>query len=184
MSQVPSVFATVLVMSLNIIANLALTGAGQIQDLVNLASQPASIGQGPLPSLLSSYSYGTGPQEVDAFYSATRTVAATSFDLINLTSGITALGNTFALSAIKMLLLAIVAPDGVQKLRVGPQGQTDANQLWFGGTGATDYDEFFTYRIYDSPFAGLPVASGSTDVLPVYNPGASAVTYGIWVLGV
>lgn len=171
-------------MGLNIVANLSLTGAGLLSDLVSLASQPANIGQGPLPSLLSAYTYGTGPFQVDAFYVATRTVAATSFDLINMTSGLTGLGNTFALSALKMLLIGIVAPDGVMKLRVGPQAQTHANQLWFGSTGATSYDEFFTYRLYDNPYAGLPVSAGASDVLPVYNPGANPVTYGIWALGI
>lgn len=171
-------------MALNIIANLQIAGGGVLSDLVSLASQPANIGQGPLPALLSSYTYGTGSQQVQAFYCATRTVSATTFDLINMTSGIVGLGNTFPLTALKLLLLIISGPDGTKKLRVGPQAQSNANQLWFGGVGATAYDEFLTYRLYDNPFAGLPVTPSTADVLPVYNPGASPVTYGIWALGV
>lgn len=170
-------------MALDITANVSFSGGGIITDSANGATQPASVGQGVLPSLLSAYTYGTGTAQVNAFYAASRTVAATTFDLINLTTTTAALGTTFSLTKLKFLLVAVQSPDGTKSLRVGPQNQSNAAQLWFGGTGATVYDTVFTYRVWENPYAGYTVTASTGDILPIYNPGASSVTYGIWILG-
>lgn len=170
-------------MALNIIASLSVSGGGSITDSANSATQPAGIGQGVLPSLLSNYTYGTGNFQVNAFYAANRTVAATTFDNFNLTTGPAALGTVFSLTKLKLLVVAIVSPDGTKKLRVGPQNQSNAAQLWFGGTGTTVYDEFTAYRVWENPYAGYTVTATTGDILPIYNPGAGPVTYGAWLLG-
>lgn len=170
-------------MALDIIAGLSLSGNGSVTDSANSATQPITIGSGVMPTLASEYTYGTGSAQVNAFYAASRTLAATTFDLLNLTTLPNALGTTFSLTRLKLLVISIDSPDGTKSLRVGPQNQSNAAQLWFGGTGATVYETIFTGQKWEDPYAGYTVTATTGDILPIYNPGGSSVTYGIWILG-
>jgi hypothetical protein len=170
-------------MALDITAQLSAIGGGTVQDTVLQSTQPLNLGAGIMPVLATSYTYGTGSSQVNAFWAASRTVAATTYDNINLTTAPNALGTTFSLTKLKALVVAISSPDGSKKLRVGPQNQSNAAQLWFGGTGATAYDEFFHYRVWEDPYTGYAVTASTADILPIYNPTGSSITYAIWLLG-
>jgi hypothetical protein len=171
-------------MAVDINADDALSGGGLIQDLATALRQQARFGGAVLPDGRVRYSYGTGDNQVNKWYLAQRTLAATTFDNLNLTSGLTALGAVQAFTALKRVVVSIVSPDGIKKLRVGPQGQASANALWFQAVTTNFWEELYTAIRKDRPVTGWAVGAGATDVLSIYNPGAGPVTYGIWLLGV
>jgi len=160
-----------------------LSGGGAITDSSTAVSQSASFGSGVLPTIRYRYSYGTGSGQVNAWYLARRTLAATTFDNLNLTSGLTTLGTTFSFTKLKRVLVAIIDPDGTKSLRVGPQNQANANPLWFAAVTANFYETTYTYVLKDRPVTGWDVAAASTDILSIYNPGAGSLDYAIWILG-
>lgn len=160
-------------------------GGGRVTDPATLQAQPASYGQGILPSSVFTLASGTGTGQASKWYLARRALAGTTFDLLDLAGGLTDYaGASLTFSAVKRCLVAVVSPDGTKKLRVGPQDQSNAWQGWFGGTGATVYEEVFHTTDRKHPYAGWTVTGGSADVLAVYNPGATSVTYAIWIIGV
>lgn len=167
---------------MNIDVSDRLSGGGQIADGLG-ASMQAGYGGPIIPSLKTQYSYGTGDNQVNKWYLARRTLAATTFDNLNLTSGLTALGATQAFTALKRVLVAIVSPDGTKSLRVGPQNQANANALWFAGVTANFYETVYTSIKKDRPITGWAVTAATTDILSIYNPGASSLDYAIWLLG-
>lgn len=162
----------------------SLTGSGSISDQDTGVRQIGAWGTSVLPSQELSFTNGTGNFQANNWYMANRTLAATTFDNLNLTSGLTNFGGTLAFTKIKYVRLAILSPDGTKLLRVGPQGQTNAWQGPFGGVGATDYVEFGQRWDTVNSYAGWSVTSGSADVLSIYNPGADPVTYSILLIGI
>lgn len=160
-------------------------GGGIIRDTVTLQQQPASFGLGVLPSLNFELQNGTGSGQANKWFLERRTVNATTYDLLDLAGGVDDYkGDPITFTAIKRCLLKIVDPNGTKKLYLGPQNQTNAAQLWAGGTGATAYDEVFWGIDHKHPYAGWTVTAGTGDILPVYNPTGSAITYAIFLLGV
>lgn len=170
-------------MSFNINTDDRLAGGGVISDPTLGVSQFAGFGNGTLPKIQTRYSYGTSDNQVNAWYLARRTLAATTFDNINLTSGCVTLGTTFSFTKLKRVFIAIIEPNGTKSLRVGPQNQTNANALWFAAVTANFYETLYTHILKDRPVTGWDVAAGSTDILSIYNPGASPLDYAIWLLG-
>jgi hypothetical protein len=170
-------------MSIAIKTDDRISGSGTYRDSTNALQQMASFGSGILPSVRQQYSYGTGDNQVNKWYLARRTLAATTYDNLNLTSGLATMGVTQAFTALKRVLIAIIDPDGTKALQVGPQNQTHANQLWFAGVTANFYETLYTSILKDRPITGWSVSSGSTDVLSIYNPTANPITYAIWLLG-
>jgi hypothetical protein len=160
-----------------------IAGGGTIIDSTSVLTQVAGFGGAILPNLTSRYSYGTGANQANKWYLARRTLAATTFDNLNLTSGLSALAATQAFTALKRVLIAIVDPDGTKKLRIGPQAQANANQLWFQAVTANFWEETYTWIFKDRPITGWAVGAGATDILSIYNPGASSLDYAIWLLG-
>lgn len=159
-----------------------LSGGGSISDGV-ASSMFAGYGGAVLPTIRTRYTFGTGSAQVNKWYLAQRTLTATTFDNLNLTSGLSVLGTTQAFTALKRVLIAIITPDGTKKLRVGPQGQTNSNQLWFQAVTANFWEETYTQIWKDRPVTGWPVVAATSDILSIYNPGATSVTYAIWLLG-
>ena len=164
-------------------AEIRVGGSGSISDSATAMSQAAAFGGGILQRLSNGYSAGTGNFQVNKWYLARRALAATTFDNINLTSGLSALGTTQAFTALKAVLVQIIDPDGTKKLRVGPQGQTNANLLWFQAVTTNFWEETYTYILKERPVTGWSVAAASTDIFSIYNPGATSITYALWLLG-
>lgn len=159
------------------------TGGGAIVDAALGLRQAAVFGSGVLPAVIAQYSYGTGNNQVNRWYLARRTLPATTYDNLNLTSGLATFGATQVFTALKRVVISIVSPDGTRRLRVGPQGQTNANQLWFQAATTNFWEETYTTILKDRPITGWAVSAGATDVLSIYNPGGSSLDYAIWLLG-
>lgn len=164
--------------------NERIIGGGIIRDTTTGKSQTANYGQGALPSRTLAFTNGTADQQVNLWYLAQRTLAATTTDSLDLAGGLTGYGGaTLTFTKIKRVYVSIVSPDGTKSLRVGPQGVANAAQLGWGGTGATVYNTVITDLDLVHSYAGWSVTAGTGDILPIYNPGASAVTYAIFILG-
>jgi len=113
-------------------------------------------------------------------------VAAGTADNLDLAGSLTnPFGETITFTHLRVIILAIDAPDGNKSLHFGPRGQANAWQGPFAGVSATDYiivsDSLFIVNL--SGTNGWPVTAGTADILGIYNPGLSAVTYRIWLLG-
>lgn len=99
-------------------------------------------------------------------------------------------GAALAMTAVTLVALSIVAiagqttvPDGTDYLEVGPQGVSDAAQLWFGGTGATCYETVYWQSFHPGPAAGWTVNSSTAQLLPIKNPGSNSITCALLVIG-
>lgn len=159
-------------------------GGGRIVDSVSGQYLPAVFGRGNLPARSRVFTHGTGANQVDKLHLSQRTLAATTFDLLDLAGGLTDYkGAAITLTKLKWIYVAIVSPDGTKALRVGPQNQANAGQFGWGGTGATVYQTVYTDWEDYRPITGHTVTAGTGDIYPIYNPGASAVTYALLVAG-
>lgn len=160
-------------------------GGGRIEDAATGQNQQAIFGRGALPSLDQTFTYGTGSGAVNMWYLARRTLATVTFDLLDLAGGLTDFkGAAITFTKIKRVLLVIIDPDGTKTLRIGPQNQSNPFiGPWSGGSGATVYNTVFRKFDQDQPYAGWTVTAGTGDILPIYNPGATSVTYLLWLLG-
>jgi len=162
--------------------DIQIAGGGSFEDSTAGGRFVARFGANALPLRRSQYAFGTGNYEGNAWYIASRTVTATTADNINLTS-LSYFGTTFSLTKLKYLYIAISEPNGTKALQVGPRGVSNAAQLGWGGTGATVYDTIYTGQDWEHPYAGWTVTASTADILGIFNPGASSVTYGIWIIG-
>lgn len=159
-------------------------GGGRIIDSVSGQVLPAIWGKGNLPARTRTFTSGTGNNQVDKFHLSQRTLTATTFDLLDLSGVLTDYkGVAITFSKIKRVYIAIVSPDGTKSLRIGPQNQANAGQFGWGGTGATVYQTIYTDWDDYFPYAGHTVTAGTGDIYPVYNPGASSVTYALLIAG-
>jgi hypothetical protein len=173
----------------NLALNLSLSGSLTYNGSAGLAPPAAvlQLGQGVWSAMSLALTFGaTGNNKINGFWFDQRTVTAGANDNLDFSGGVTnALNETPLFNAIKLILMAIDAPDGTKKLKVGPQGITNAAQLDFGGVGATNYRELINYgEIVNNPFTGYPITAGTADIFGINNPGAGSVTYRILVAGI
>lgn len=165
-------------------ATIGLTGSGVMGvsldysgpvDAFNLVS-----GTFPTPSF--TLTEGTGNLQAQRQWHDERTVAATTTDSIDLSGVLTdGLGRAVAAATIRSIVVVIRAPDGIKLLRVGPQNVASAAQLGFGGVTAPAYVETDTMVLLARPYGGWTITAGAGDLLPVHNPTAVPITYGIWI---
>lgn len=162
-------------------------GGGRLVDNATLTQQAAIIGAtgGLIPALGLTLLNGTGSGQASNWYLAVRSVAGTTADNLDLAGGLTnGLGQVLTFTKVKYLLLAINSPDGAKKLDLGPKGASNPFiGPWAGGSGATVYDE--VYEVYENrnTFSGWTVTATTGDILGIYNPGATTVTYTIFIIG-
>lgn len=174
-------------MASNLKLDIAVTGSGVVYGPVGLTTptEPIVLSQGNWPAMGLSLTYGAGNNQIKQVWQAQRTVLAGANDDLDF-SGVlvNGLGETLALIAVKLLLIAINTPDGIKKLRVGPQGLAQAFQGPWGGVGATNYDEVTDWRFAIlNPWDGYPIVAGATDKIRIANPSAVDVTYRILAAG-
>lgn len=158
-----------------------------IRDTTAGTSQRINFGSGVVPTLNISLTYGTGTNQANKLYCAKRTLAATTYDLLDLAGGLTdGLGNVLTFTKIKLALVAIVTPVVATKsLRVGPQNQSNPFLGGWGGTAATDYKTVTNWDIVNyEPTTGYTVTAGTGDIFPIYNPSAISVDYWLLLAGV
>jgi hypothetical protein len=172
------------------IGNLNLAGsmplAAFIQDATRGGSLNRLFGSGGVPAIDIGLTYGSGANQANQLFYDYRTLAATTFDNLDLSGSLTdGIGNTSTFTKVKFAAVAVVSPDGSIKVRVGPQNQANAWQGPWGGTGATVYKEVpYWDVIAKEPLVGYTVTNASLDIFSVYNPGASPITYAIIIAGV
>ena len=138
-----------------------------------------------LPTLSTTLTNGTGNQQGNQAYAQLYTIAAGANADIDLNSGsILGLVNAVAsFTKIKKIVVAIKDHDGTKKVRVGPQGVTNGAQLWFGGTGATCYEEVVEWTVKVNSYGGWTVTAGTGDILRINNPTAGSVDVYIAIVG-
>jgi hypothetical protein len=178
--------------------NFGLDGFGSLSDAslgINPAFESFRIGSstsqfpgdGTPPFL--NLTTGTSGGQANQWYQAQRTVAATSYDLLNLSSAsstlVNGLGQPLQLTDVKWVLIVINNHDGTKKLQVGPQGQSDAWPAWFEAVTANFYDTVYwtLFKACDMGTGVGPAVTGTTNILPVYNPTANPITYSIFIGG-
>jgi hypothetical protein len=160
-------------------------GGGTVRDTVTGQMQPFIFGKGGLPARTRVFTHGTGNNQVNKVHFAQRTLNAATTESLDLAGGLTDYkGAAITLTALKYVYIAIVSADGAKSLRIGPQNVANAAALGWGGVGATVYETITTdWELYQ-PYTGHTITPGTGDLFPVHNPGASAVTYALLVMGV
>lgn len=145
------------------------------------------FGAKSVPALDLSVSYGIGANQCNwLYFEQGRSLAATTYDNHDLYGGLTdAFGTAINATALKLAIVALDSPDGAANLRVGPQNQTGAAQLGWGGTGATVYQTVYDWWLASNmSAAGWTITNTTADVFSVYNPTGSAVLYSILLAGI
>lgn len=117
----------------------------------------------------------------------TNTLAATTGATISLNDAANttkdASGAPLQIATLFWFYLEVVTPAAGHPVRFGPQGVTNAAQLWFHGTGANDWIEVPDCLVLPNRAGGWAVASGTPNVR-LYNPHATdAITVRMWLLG-
>lgn len=145
--------------------------------------QVGSAGFGALTFTLDN---GSGDNQGNQMYAARLTVAAGGGVSLNLSDGTLKnfRGQSIAFSAVKLALVAVVDPDGVKKVWVGPQGVANAAPLWFKGTGSDAADGVDRGLLQTNLKAGWAVSAPGSQVLRIANPGGSAVDVDVVLVGV
>ncbi len=171
------------------ISVLSMTGEMRLSSLwkdgTTGARNSVTFGGVNMPALNVSLAYGTGSGQANWVYYASRTVSATTADNLDLSGSLTdGLGNTISATKLKLLVVAVSAPDGTKTIRVGPRGVANTFQGPWGGTGATVYTDVTRWGVWYEPTAGWTITNSTADILGLFNPSAGSVTYSILMAGV
>lgn len=150
-------------------------------------SYRSRFGLSPTPAGLFVLSDGTGSGQANDVYEAAFSVLAGATLEIDLKGGNgekNVLNQTLAFTTVKgvEIILATAPASGVS-VRVGPQGLTNAAQLWFQAATANFYD------VVRDRCAQLDRGTGwaldaTHKILGVHNPGAGTVAGWVRVIGV
>jgi hypothetical protein len=172
----------------NLTLNLEMGGEGRLEKAGDLSTalDPVRIGVGAFAPMAVNLTFGSGDHKAKEWAHDQFTLAAGANLDLDLAGGTlkNAFGDLLTFTAVKLLLVAVDAPDGTKKLRVGPQGVANGWPGPFGGTGATNYKELVNWEpVVNHPFAGYPVTAGSADVLRINNPTGVSVTGRYWLAG-
>jgi hypothetical protein len=183
-------------MSATLNLNIEIAGSGSLTDIpatINSVEESGTVGSGSFggPNDINLIlSPGTGNLQANQWYLCRRTCDATSSDNLNLndaTSGIVnGLGQHLELAQVTAIIIALTAPDGTLTLRVGPQGVSDAWKGPFEGVGSTCYLNVTDFAVLAGRFGdGLGTVTDTTaNILGISNPGATNITYDIWIIGI
>lgn len=138
-------------------------------------------------------SYGTdtvldsaGAIPCNDWYDEIRTVTATSNISITLNGGADTnpFGTALAFTKIKYVLIAIITtPTGIIFANVGPTNVSNTAQLWFGGTGATAYEQVYWRAEHAGPAAGWTTNSTTASIFYIANPGGASLSVGVFIAG-
>lgn len=169
---------------------LNVTGQGTLLGVADITT-PASvlqIGQN-WPAMQTKLAFGTANFQAKNWYLKKRTLGAGANDDLDLSGGLSnEVGDAgIVFLAIKVLLVAIDAPDGIKKLKVGPGAAGAAVANAFVGPWANVASSFVTVDrfgvLINHPWGGYAVGAGASDILRINNPGAGSVDYRILIAG-
>ena len=145
------------------------------------------FGTSPTPSGDFILADGTGSGSANLVFEDDFTVAAgvtLEIDLKGGTGEKDVDNNTLDFDTVKGVeVILTTAPAAGVSLRLGPQGVTDANQLWFQAVTANFYDVVRDRLAQFDRATGWAVGAG-TNILALHNPGASSVSGWVRVIGV
>jgi hypothetical protein len=166
------------------------TGPDSTTSFFKIGTTPSAgqfPGDGILPVL--ALATGTGNGQGNQWVCQTRTLAATTYDLLNLRSSssglLNSLGQNVQFTNVKGIILVVNSHDGTKKLQIGPQGQSNAWPGWWEAVTANFYDtEYWAVAKFQDMNTGLgPAVTPTTNILPIYNPTANPITYSIFIVG-
>jgi hypothetical protein len=168
---------------------LTLTGQGSYTGASGLGQAAGSLNVpgGLWSAMQAQLTFGSGSGQANQVYIAQRTVAAAADDNLGLNGGglLSPVGDVIAFTKVKLILVAIEAPDGTKKLNVGPNGVANAAPLSFGGVAAGAYKVVTNWEVIAlEPVAGYTITPATSFLLPIHNPGTGSVTYDVLVLGI
>lgn len=151
----------------------------------NAAALRRKFGAKTIPDCSLSVTAGSGSGQCSWLYwSDARSLAATTFDTFDLAGALTdPFGATITAATLKVVAIAISGPDGTKSLRFGPQNQSNAAQLGFGGTGVQAYETIFDWHKATNLVSGWTITATTADKVFVYNPGAGTIVYSILMAG-
>jgi len=136
-------------------------------------------------SFVQTFTEGTSTNQINFVYKRAVSLATTTYLDIDLKGGggeLDVLNVAMAATAVKGVFLKVTTPASGTSLRLGPQGRTDAAQLWFQAVTANFYDTVSDIFVMSDRGAGWALGA-STKVLSLYNPGASTVAATLYVVG-
>lgn len=143
-------------------------------------------GVAPAPTGLVKLGDGTGAGQANAVYIASFTIPAGNTQQIDLKGGNgekDVLNVALAFTAVKDVEVVLVTdPGSGVSVQFGPQGLTNAAQLWFQAATTNFWEEVKDRMAKLDRAVGWAIGA-STKVLGLKNPGASPVTVWVRVIG-
>lgn len=141
----------------------------------------------PAPSGVVTLTDGSGANQANDVFEKLLTVPHGGTTLIDLKGGtgeVNVLNQALAFTKVKSVeLILTTAPASGVSLRVGPQGATNAAQLWFQAATANFWAEVRDrFAVFDR-VTGWAL-DGTHKVLAISNPGAADVSAWLRVIGV
>lgn len=172
--------------------NPNMSGQGQYlpTSAVGALSSTFLLGQS-FPTTFPTYNLGTGTAltgnviQIADWYLNQATITSGTTLSINLNGGSDAnpFGAALTWTKLKLVLISLVAPNGTNKIQIGPQGVSNAAQLWFGGvTSVCVVDEYYT-MFKAGPPAGWTITPATAMLFNIKNPNAGSVNVSILLGG-
>jgi hypothetical protein len=143
-------------------------------------------------SITDSLATGTGAAQADRLYRATRTLAATTGEDLDLAGSLTdAFGATLTFARVKGILIKLNTTTAGYTLQVGGSASVTgatatSNQFINWVASATD---IINVRgggfllLWSNDATGYAVTASTGDLLKIYNPNAASITYDIILIG-
>lgn len=152
-------------------------------DTISVVTDSIVSGSNTFPSLTRTVTDGTAAGQANKVYRIYGTINASSSSTIDLSGSLTNFhGDAVVFTGVKYLCLAIVSPDGTKKLQIG-NAASNSFQGPLSGTTTTQ-DCFYSLEWENWSAAGWSVTNSSNDNLKLNNPGASAVSYCMTIVGI
>ena len=149
-------------------------------------SARSRYGTSPTPSGLFQLGDGTGSGQANCAYEATFTIAAGATQQIDLKGGNgekDLVNVALAFTAVKGVEVVLTTtPAAGVSVQVGPQGLTNAAQLWFQAATTNFWAEVRDRLVQYDRAAGWAL-DATHKVVGIKNPGASPVTVWVRVIG-
>lgn len=181
-------------MAATITFNPTLNGIGAYNAgaAITSRSDQMNLGLNSFGVTLPQLAYGTGTTYasnaimVNDWFSTSLTILTTVTRSIDFNGGADAnpFGVPLVWTKLKLLIVSIQNPDGINYVKVGPNAVSEAAALWFGAATANIYESVYFTQVWVAPAAGWTVTASTAHLLPIENPGASTVTVAVFAAGV
>lgn len=144
-------------------------------------------GQNSIPDGSVTFTEGSGVNQANKWHYSYRTLSATTGENLDLAGSLSdVLGATLTLSAVKSIVAIIDygsgSYDGTKTLQFSAGSSNGMTTLPLSGTSPVlTFDR--QLMLFVGTAAGWAVTAGSADTIRFYNPGASSVSYALWIQG-